>query len=60
MTLDVHASLLARLDEPVGSGAEDSAEDEDEVESAGGLTLAIDLNDAGDGTEAPAAPASAS
>ncbi len=60
MTLDVHASLLARLDEPVGSGAEDSAEDEDEVESAGALTLAIDLNDAGDGTEAPAAPASAS
>lgn len=59
MTLDVHASLLARLDEPVSGASDEAAEDEDEVEAAGALTLAIDLNDAGDGAEAPAASGAA-
>ena len=56
MTLDVHASLVERLDE---AQAPDDAEtvDEDEDAGSGPLTLAIDLNDAEGGSEAPVAPA---
>jgi exoribonuclease-2 len=60
LTLDIHASLLARLDEAgeaaVGEGAEDEADDEAAAEAAGGLALAIDLADA-DAPEAGATPA---
>ncbi|WP_349742657.1 ribonuclease catalytic domain-containing protein [Roseateles cavernae] len=45
MTLDVHANLLARLDDVAETAAEPEAEDEDE-EPAGALTLAIDLTPA--------------
>jgi exoribonuclease-2 len=72
LTLDLHASLAARLDAPAGpsgpaaaatDGAEpaeaaQTAEDLDEEEGSGGLALAIDL-DEGSGADlaAPAAPA---
>lgn len=55
MTLDVHANLLARLDDVAETAAEPEAEDEDE-EAAGALTLAIDLTPA----EGEAAEASSS
>jgi exoribonuclease II len=42
MTLDVHANLLARLDDVAAEVAEPESEDEEE-EPAGALTLAIDL-----------------
>jgi exoribonuclease II len=63
LTLDLHASLLARLDAPAPSSGDESAdvaaETDDEADSAGPLTLAIDLGDAagepaGDGAAAPA------
>ncbi|WP_374567954.1 ribonuclease catalytic domain-containing protein [Ideonella sp.] len=64
LTLDLHASLVARLDD---GGAEDAAADEEgegddtEQAAAGALTLAIDLADGGEGNdEAPGAvPAAA-
>ena len=43
LTLDLHASLAARIDEPVAA-ADDSA-DEDEAEPVGALQLAIDVGD---------------
>ena len=64
LTLDLHATLLTRLDEPVEGQAEAAIEDDadDETEAAAPLALAIDVTDAegsaGDGAEpAPAAPA---
>ncbi len=59
LTLDVHASLVERLDaEAAPAGADDTEEDE---EPSGVLTLAIDVNDEGaDGTTAAPAPSSAS
>ena len=54
LTLDLHASVVARLDTVAAAAADDAAEDEgegDETESAGPLTLAIDLED--DTDEAP-------
>jgi exoribonuclease-2 len=49
LTLDVHASVVQRLDDPAAA-ADDAAVDEAEVEeaaaSAGTLTLAIDVQDA--------------
>ena len=57
LTLDVHASVIARLDEAVP--AEDASQEEDDSEvldNAGPLTLAIDVADA-DAPEAPAAGA---
>jgi exoribonuclease-2 len=58
LTLDVHASLIERLDEPLpAAGAEAEADTEEDEEPSGVLTLAIDLN-AEDG--APEAPAGAS
>ncbi len=54
MTLDVHATLIERLDEAPAAAAEEEAED-DEVEASGPLTLAIDVN----ADEAPAEGSSA-
>ncbi|MBK6863223.1 MAG: RNB domain-containing ribonuclease [Ideonella sp.] len=47
LTLDLHASVLARLEaEPAAATADDAADEEaDEAERAGPLTLAIDLDD---------------
>lgn len=56
LTLDLHANVIARLDDPTTS-ADDAAVDETDVEeaaeSAGPLTLAIDVKD-GDEQPAPA------
>ncbi len=60
LTLDVHASLIGRIDDPATTAddaAVDEAEIEDAAESAGPLTLAIDV--AGDGEGSPAEPAAA-
>ncbi|MGM9488913.1 ribonuclease catalytic domain-containing protein [Ideonella sp. YS5] len=60
LTLDLHASLAARLDDQVADEA--AAEDEAEAEEApaGTLTLAIDLaDDAGEAEAAPAPPPAA-
>ena len=53
LTLDVHASVVARLDDSAPSDAGDAeGEAEDDLpDNAGALTLAIDVNDA----DAPAA-----
>ena len=56
MTLDVHATLVERLDE--AAPADEADEGDDELEAAAApLALAIDVNDAGDTEGAPAAPA---
>ncbi|HEY0821475.1 MAG TPA: RNB domain-containing ribonuclease, partial [Rhizobacter sp.] len=54
LTLDVHASVLQRLDDPA-TPADDAVIEDTEIEeaSAGPLTLAIDVQ--GDATEDPAA-----
>ncbi len=58
LTLDVHASLLTRLDDDATSGeGEPEAEDDAEVlDNAGPLTLAIDLSDS-EGEAPASAPA---
>jgi exoribonuclease-2 len=61
LTLDVHASVIARLDEATpsdqGEAQSSDAEGDDEVlDNAGPLTLAIDVTDAdAPAGEAPAA-----
>jgi len=56
LTLDVHASLVARIEEPAATLTDEAEGDDDEaLDNAGPLTLAIDLNDA----EAPAAASEA-
>lgn len=51
LTLDLHATLLARLDEAVPAAAAADEEAEDEAEAAAPLALAIDVADAaGDAT----------
>jgi exoribonuclease-2 len=56
MTLDVHATLIERLDE--AAPAEEADGEDDELEAAAApLALAIDVNDAGDAEAASAAPA---
>ncbi|HLO94292.1 MAG TPA: RNB domain-containing ribonuclease [Burkholderiaceae bacterium] len=58
MTLDVHASLLERLDEAQAPDDAETPDDEDDAAGSGPLTLAIDLNDAeGAADGAPAATA---
>jgi exoribonuclease-2 len=64
LTLDLHATLLARIDEPPVDGAADAAaadaaaEADDESEVTGALTLAIDVDGGADAeSAAPAAPA---
>jgi len=63
LTLDLHASLVARLDDGAADEATADEEGEGDAEqaAAGALTLAIDLTDGGDGNnEAPGAvPAAA-
>ncbi|MET0517424.1 MAG: RNB domain-containing ribonuclease, partial [Burkholderiaceae bacterium] len=54
MTLDVHASLIERLDEAAAAAEEDGGEDEDA--SSGPLTLAIDMSADGE-DDKDAAPA---
>jgi exoribonuclease II len=54
LTLELHASLLARLDEAPAAVEEDAGEDE--VEAAGSLKLAIDVEDSAE-SGAPAADA---
>ena len=56
LTLDLHATLAARLDAPVAASAvaQDDDSAEDETEAAGGLQIAINLDDAAEA--APAAP----
>ena len=48
LTLDVHASLVARLDEatPADQGDSEGTEDDEVLDNAGPLTLAIDVKDA--------------
>jgi exoribonuclease-2 len=58
LTLDVHASVASRLDDPSTSADDAVVEDADGEEVAGPLTLAIDLQDNPDDTAAPA-PATA-
>jgi exoribonuclease-2 len=49
LTLDLHASVLSRIDDPA-TGADDAVEPDENADegadSAGPLTLAIDLQDA--------------
>ena len=46
LTLDVHASVIARLEQPVAAAEDAGADEAEEAEAAGPLTLAIDLKDA--------------
>jgi len=59
LTLDLHAQLLQRLDNVAPAEAEAEADEGDEEEASGPLTLAIDLADAAEpaaeGNDAPAA-----
>ncbi|MFT3858850.1 MAG: RNB domain-containing ribonuclease [Aquabacterium sp.] len=58
LTLDVHASVIARLDEatPADQGEPEGEGDEEVLDNAGPLTLAIDVTDAdAPAGEAPAA-----
>ena len=56
LTLDVHASLLARLDEAAAEPADtDDSTEEDLAEAAAPLALAIDLDDAPAEAAAPTA-----
>ena len=59
LTLDVHASVIARLDDAPAEAAAAEPEGDDPAESAGPLTLAIDMqgDDAGAPQTADAAPA---
>ena len=57
LTLDVHASVIARLDEAVAASVEAAADEPDDGDSAGPLTIAIDLKD--DEADLAAAPAGA-
>jgi exoribonuclease-2 len=60
LTLELHASLVARLDDEAAAAPADGADEEDETPAAAPLALAIDLSDADGGAEpAPAAPPAA-
>ncbi|TAL26760.1 MAG: RNB domain-containing ribonuclease, partial [Aquabacterium sp.] len=63
LTLDVHASVVARIDDPATTADDapvDESEDADAAEAAAPLALAIDLSDADAEPAAGAAPAPAS
>jgi exoribonuclease-2 len=45
LTLDVHASVIARLEQPVAAAEDVPADEIEEAEPAGPLTIAIDLKD---------------
>ena len=53
MTLDVHATLIERLDEPVATEAEAEGDDDELEAAAAPIALAIDINEA-DSAEAAA------
>ncbi|NBD20825.1 RNB domain-containing ribonuclease [Aquabacterium fontiphilum] len=58
LTLDVHASVVARLDDATAEGETEGDEDDAVLDNAGPLTLAIDVNDAdapAEGNQAAAA-----
>ncbi len=56
LTLDVHASVIAKLDENTPASAADTEEDEGESnEPTGAITLAIDVQDADNAAEPGAA-----
>ena len=57
LTLDLHATLLAKLDAEVTPAAEESADEEAELEGSGPLTLAIDVSDETAAADATAQPA---
>ena len=62
LTLELHASLATRLDDPAVAVGTDTAEEaEDDSAAAAPLALAIDImgDDASDGDAAPAALAAA-
>lgn len=62
LTLDLHASVVARLDAALPAGAPEGGpegDDADEVEGAGPLTLAIDVKDGDDDGAAVASAAAA-
>ena len=54
LTLELHATLAARLDEAEPAPADEAPVEDEEAEPAGGLKLAIDMDD---GATAPAAGA---
>ena len=54
LTLDVHASVIARLEQPLAAVEDAPVDDIEESDAAGPLTLAIDLRD--DATDIAAAP----
>lgn len=55
ITLDVHGTVIERLDLPVDAGADDSSGEEEDEEMSAPLALAIDVNE-GESTEAAAQP----
>ncbi len=57
LTLDVHASVIARLDEAVAASVEAASDEPDDGDAAGPLTIAIDLKD--DEADTAAVPAAA-
>ncbi len=63
LTLDVHASLLTRLDDTPAdaqdAGESDAEDDAEALDNAGPLSLAIDLSEAPAEGDAPAAPPAA-
>jgi exoribonuclease-2 len=60
LTLDVHASVIARIDDaaPVDQGDAEADDADESLDNAGPLTLAIDVTDAADANEASPPPAS--
>lgn len=55
ITLDVHGTVIERLDLPVEEGTDDSSGDDEDEELSSPLALAIDVNE-GEGTEPAAQP----
>jgi exoribonuclease II len=49
ITLDVHGTVVERLDTPVSGSAADEAEDEEE-EVAGPIAIAVDVSDNPEGS----------
>ena len=58
LTLDVHATVIARLQQAVAEQIEEPAEVDEEEEASGPLALAIDVQDAGAGDDSADASAS--
>ncbi len=56
MTLDVHASLISRLDDTAATAEPAGDEEEEDDEPTGALTLAIDLGETEGGEAAAATP----